>query len=285
VLRVGVFGAGGRMGAAVAEAVDKDPGMELVAAVDPAHAGSPIGYAGRAIVIEDAPEAMEAAGAEVAVDFTVASAALDNARWCAAHGVHAVIGTTGFGEEGLELLRTLFSQGPANCVVAPNFAVGAVLMMRFAELAAPWFETVEVVELHHDAKLDAPSGTALLMAARISAARNAVAPGKQGALGTSVGPGAQGAGVAGAPGATEGALTSKSPARGVEAAGGVHVHSVRLRGLVAHHEVVFGTTGQTLTIRHDSLDRSSFMAGVLLAVKEVPKRRGLTVGLDSLMGI
>lgn len=296
MLRVGVFGAGGRMGAAVAEAVDKDPGLELVAAVDPAHAGSPIGYADRAIVIEDAPEAMEAAGAEVAVDFTVASAALDNARWCAAHGVHAVIGTTGFGEEGLELLRTLFSQGPANCVVAPNFAVGAVLMMRFAELAAPWFETVEVVELHHDAKLDAPSGTALLMAGRISAARNAGALGKQGASGTSVGPGAQGAGapgalgaqgagVAGAPGAAESAVLPESPARGVEAAGGVHVHSVRLRGLVAHHEVVFGTTGQTLTIRHDSLDRSSFMAGVLLAVKEVPKRRGLTVGLDSLMGI
>jgi 4-hydroxy-tetrahydrodipicolinate reductase len=292
MLRVGVFGAGGRMGATVAEAVAGEPDLELAGAVDPARAGSPIGFGGT-LVIGYGPEVMEAAGVEVAVDFTVASAALENARWCADHGVHLVIGTTGFGERGLEHLRALFAPGPANCVVVPNFAIGAVLMMRFAELAAPWFENVEVVELHHDAKLDAPSGTALLTAARISAARGArpgaspeasTAAGAPGEPGTSAGAHAPvGEGVAGA--RAPGTVPEGSPARGLEAAKGVRVHSVRLRGLVAHHEVVFGTTGQTLTIRHDSLDRSSFMAGVLLAIREVPKRRGLTVGLDSLLGL
>jgi 4-hydroxy-tetrahydrodipicolinate reductase len=170
--------------------------------------------------------------------------------------VHAVIGTTGLAPAELAEMRSLFEAGDANCVLAPNFAIGAVLMMRFAELAAPWFETAEIVELHHDGKLDAPSGTALLTAARIASAR-----------GGSSGPAAP------------------QPARGVEGAPGVNVHSVRLRGLVAHQEVLFGTMGQVLTLRHDSLDRASFMPGVLLAIKQVPTRRGFTLGLDPLLGV
>jgi 4-hydroxy-tetrahydrodipicolinate reductase len=253
-LRVGVFGAGGRMGATVCAAVRADPELELVAIVDPFHAGKIIEEAG-GLVAADNPDALAGAGAQVAVDFTVAAAVPGNAAWCAAHGVHSVIGATGF---DLELVRAAFEGSSANCVVAPNFAIGAVLMMRFAELAAPWFETAEVIELHHDAKLDAPSGTALLTAQRMAAAR-------------------------GVPAGTSSAPTA--PARGTEAAPGIQVHSVRLRGLVAHQEVLFGTAGQILTLRHDSLDRSSFMPGVLLAVKQVPHRPGLTLGLESLLGL
>ncbi len=157
------------MGATVCAAVNADPELELVAAVDPAHAGEELELAG--MVASSTPETMAAAGVQVAVDFTVASAAAANAGWCARNGVHAVIGTTGFAPEVLAEMRSLFEASDANCILAPNFAIGAVLMMRFAELAAPWFETVEIVELHHDGKLDAPSGTALLTAARIASAR------------------------------------------------------------------------------------------------------------------
>jgi 4-hydroxy-tetrahydrodipicolinate reductase len=254
------------MGATVCAAVLSDPELQLVAAVDPAHVGERIlvsesGQAGgnggpRDLIITGGPDAMTEAGAEVAVDFTVAASALVNAEWCARTGVHAVIGTTGFTSPQLAGIRERFETGTANCVLAPNFAIGAVLMMRFAELAAPWFETVEIIELHHDAKLDAPSGTASLTAQRIAGARK------------------------GAPARADGTL----PARGTEGAPGVQVHSVRLRGLVAHHEVLFGTTGQLLTLRHDSIDRSSFMPGVLLAIKQVPARRGFTLGLDALLG-
>jgi len=259
-----VFGAGGRMGASVCRAVREDPGLELVAAVDPARAGEGAEVAG--VPISASREAMAASGAQVAVDFTVAAAAHGNALWCADQGIHAVVGTTGLSAAALEELkgRFLASDGRANCVVAPNFAIGAVLMMRFAELAAPWFETVEVIELHHDAKLDAPSGTAQLTAQRVAAARQHRE--------------AQGGGAA--PRAAP-----PNPARGAEVAPGVAVHSVRLRGLVAHQEVLFGTAGQVLTIRHDSLDRSSFMPGVLLAIKEVPRRPGFTLGLDALLGL
>ena len=231
--------------------------LELVAVVDPAHAGEKLGPSG--LVAAPGPEAMAEAGVEVAVDFTVAAAARANALWCADNGVHSVIGTTGFSPGVLAEIRARFEAGVANCVVAPNFAIGAVLMMRFAELAAPFFETVEIIELHHDGKVDAPSGTAVLTAQRISEALKD----QTGATVTAGG---------------------TQAARGTEAAPGVRVHSVRLRGLVAHQEVLFGTTGQTLTIRHDSMDRSSFMPGVLLAVKQVPQRRGLTVGLDALLG-
>jgi 4-hydroxy-tetrahydrodipicolinate reductase len=276
VLRVGVFGAGGRMGAAVCAAVRADPELELVAAVDPAYAGTTLQAAG--MVAGTGPEVLAEAGAEVAVDFTVAAAVAGNAAWCAAHGVHAVIGTTGLAPEALAEMERAFVASSANCVFAPNFAIGAVLMMRFAELAAPWFETVEVVELHHDGKLDSPSGTALQTARRISVARAA-----------SVGAGAASStGAVSNPGAASGPATAPGgdgPARGLEGAPGVRVHSVRLRGLVAHQEVLFGTTGQTLTLRHDSMDRASFMPGVVLAIKAVPGRRGFTIGLDALLGL
>jgi 4-hydroxy-tetrahydrodipicolinate reductase len=266
MVRVGVFGAGGRMGTTVCAAVNADPELDLVAAVDPAHAGEKVEPGGT--VIGQGPETLLAAGAEVAVDFTVAPAAAANARWCAGNGVHAVIGTTGFPPEVLGEIKKVFEAGPANCVVAPNFAIGAVLMMRFAELAAPWFDTVEIVELHHDGKLDAPSGTALLTAQRVAAARRDASP--------------------------DGASPNRGPrpeqagalvARGHEAAPGVQVHSVRLRGLVAHQEVLLGTTGQVLTLRHDSLERTSFMPGVVLAIKQVSSRRGFTLGLDALLGV
>ncbi|MFP5377219.1 MAG: 4-hydroxy-tetrahydrodipicolinate reductase [Acidimicrobiia bacterium] len=262
MIRVGVFGAGGRMGSTVCRAVADDPRLELVAAVDPHHRGidlrQVIGEGGAGIQISGDAGALSAAGADVAVDFTEASAARWNLRWCAANRVHAVVGTTGLGDDDLEEIRRAFVDG-VNCVVAPNFAIGAVLMMRFAEMASPWFETAEIVELHHDSKLDAPSGTALLTARRMAAASDewAAEPTRDEVV---------------------------AGARGGDAAG-IRVHSVRLRGLVAHQEVLLGTTGQSLTIRHDSFDRSSFMPGVLLAVKAVAERPGLTVGLDALLGL
>ncbi len=273
-LRVGVFGAAGRMGQAVCAAVDADPGLELVAMVDPAFDGAEA--PGALVPMRSASaDAMATAGAAVAVDFTIPGAALPNARWCAHHGVHDVIGTTGFGDAALSEMRELFASGPANCVVAPNFAIGAVLMMRFSELAAPWFDTVEIIELHHDAKLDAPSGTARMTAERIAAARERAESAS-----------------AGEPTVTDqevrGGLPVANgddwPARG-EKVDGVTVHSVRLRGLVAHQEVLLGAAGQTLTIRHDSLDRASFMPGVLLAVKQIGARPGLTLGLDAFLGL
>jgi 4-hydroxy-tetrahydrodipicolinate reductase len=274
------------MGAAVCAAVQGDPGLELVAAVDPACAGTTLGPAG--LVVAPGPDALAEAGAEVAVDFTLASAVAANAAWCAAHGVHAVIGTTGLAAEALAEMEESFAPGPANCVFAPNFAIGAVLMMRFAELAAPWFETVEVIELHHDGKLDSPSGTALQTARRIAAARDAARSGPFPSTSEpSTGEPSTGEPSTGEPstGAPPLGTVKQGPARGMEAAPGVQVHSVRLRGLVAHQEVLLGTTGQVLTLRHDSLDRASFMPGVLLAVKAVPGRRGFTVGLDALLGL
>ena len=199
MLRVGVFGAAGRMGTAVCEAVGADPGLELVAVVDPAHGGEKLGPSG--LVAATGPEAMADAGAEVAVDFTVASAAQANAIWCADNGVHSVIGTTGFSPAVLAEMKARFQAGVANCVVAPNFAIGAVLMMRFAELAAPFFESVEIVELHHDGKVDAPSGTAILTAQRISevlkdrAAKSGgpVSPSPAAGRGTRIAPGTEAA--------------------------------------------------------------------------------------------
>jgi len=259
VTRVGVLGAAGRMGTTVCAAVTAAPDLQLVAAVDPAGAGVEV----HGVTVAGDVGALKEAGAEVAVDFTVRDAAVDNLAWCAAHGVHAVAGTTGFSDGDLEALREAFPPGgPLGCVVAPNFAIGAVLMMRFAELAAPWFETAEIIELHHDAKADAPSGTAMLTAERMAAA-------------------------SGTWGSDPTRAEVLAGARGGVGPAGIHVHSVRLRGLVAHQEVLLGTTGQSLTIRHDSYDRSSFMPGVLLAVKAVSGggRPGLTVGLDTLLGI
>ncbi len=256
MIKVGVFGAGGRMGATVCHAVAEAGDLELVAAVDPPCAGSTV----EGLTIAGSADALAEAGAEVAVDFTHAAAARENLRWCAAHGVHAVVGTTGLGAEDLAELGELFGSGKAHAVVAPNFAIGAVLMMRLAALAAPHMDSVEIIELHHDNKVDAPSGTALLTAARLAEAKDTWADDPTRTV------------------VLEGARGGAGPA-------GIRVHSVRLRGLVAHQEVLFGTTGQSLSIRHDSYDRTSFMPGVLLAVRQVGERPGLTVGLDALLGI
>jgi len=250
--RVGVFGAGGRMGSTVCAAVAGDPDLELVAAVDPAHTGEQV----EGVTIAADSDAM--AAAEVAVDFTALVAARTNARWCADHGVHAVIGTTGFTPDDIDDLNAAFSS--SNCLLAPNFAIGAVLMMRFAELAAPYFESAEVIELHHDTKIDAPSGTAMMTVQRMAGASSTWAPDP---TQHEVVPGA----------------------RGGAGPSGIRVHSVRLRGLVAHQEVLLGTAGQSLSIRHDSYDRSSFMPGVVLAVKQIASRPGVTVGLDALLGL
>jgi len=260
-IRVGVFGACGRMGSTVCQAVLEDPELDLVAAVDPFHAGIDLRQAiGADVSIEVMPDAdvLARERADVAVDFTEIDAARANTRWCAEHGIHAVVGTTGFTQADYDDLRSVFTR--SNCLIAPNFAIGAVLMMRMAEMAAPYFDTAEIIELHHDQKTDAPSGTAMLTASRMASASDQWG---------------------GDPTRTE-VVTG---ARGGEAAPGIRVHSVRQRGLVAHHEVLLGTTGQSLTIRHDSYDRTSFMPGVLLAVKRIAACPGLTIGLDSLLGL
>lgn len=262
MIRVGVFGAGGRMGSTVCAAVAGDPELELVAAVDPYHEGIDLRQLGvpvDGLRVARTADALHDAGAEVAVDFTVIDAARENLAWCVDHGVHAVVGTTGFSEGELDKLRVRLLDGASNALIAPNFAIGAVLMMRFAEIAAPFFETAEVIELHHDEKIDAPSGTAMLTAERMAQASSQWGKDPTTKL------------------VVEGA-------RGAEGPGGIRVHSVRLRGMVAHQEVVLGTAGQSLTIRHDSYDRTSFMPGVLLAIRAVRERVGLTVGLDALIG-
>ncbi|MCY4495408.1 MAG: 4-hydroxy-tetrahydrodipicolinate reductase [Acidimicrobiaceae bacterium] len=240
MIRVGVVGAAGRMGRAVCSAVEADPQLELAAAID----------------IEDSLEVLVESECDVAVDFTVASAARRTLEFLAANGIHAVVGTSGFSEQDLSRFADVFTD--SNCLIAPNFAVGAVLMMRFAELAAPHFSTAEVIEYHHDAKVDAPSGTAVHTAERIAAAsadwaddptRHEVLPG----------------------------------ARGGRGAADVRVHSVRMQGVVANQEVLLGTTGQTLSIRHDTIDRTSFMPGVLLGCKRIADFEGLTLGLDAIL--
>jgi 4-hydroxy-tetrahydrodipicolinate reductase len=260
--RVGVFGAAGRMGSTVCEAVEGDPDLELVAAVDPLHAGIDLrGVTGadlRGLQVSPDLESLARAEAQVAVDFTHIEAARANLAWCAANGVHAVVGTSGFTPADYEELATRFTR--SNCFIAPNFAIGAVLMMRFAELAAPYFETAEIIELHHDQKVDAPSGTAMHTADRMAARSSDWAPDP----------------------------TTKhviEGARGGASPGGIRIHSVRLRGLVAHQEVLLGTAGQSLSIRHDSYDRASFMPGVVLAVKSVGSHPGVTVGLDAFLDI
>jgi len=262
MIRVGVFGAGGRMGSTVCRAVVADAGLHLVAAVDPLHAGIDLrGVTGADLPgLQVSPDigSLARAEAQVAVDFTHLDAARENLAWCAANGVHAVVGTTGFTAADYDELATRFTR--SNCFLAPNFAIGAVLMMRFAELAAPYFETAEIVELHHDQKVDAPSGTAMLTADRMAARSTDW-------------------------GGDPTTKTVVTGARGGVGPGGIHIHSVRLRGLVAHQEVLLGTTGQSLSIRHDSYDRDSFMPGVVLAVKSVADHPGVTIGLDALLDI
>ncbi len=256
-IRVGVFGAAGRMGRTVSAAVAADAALELVAAVDPYAAGEVV----EGIAVAKEAHAMADAGVQVAIDFTVIDAARVNAAWCASHGVHSVIGTSGFNDDDLAELGKLFHDpsGP-HCVIAANFAIGGVLMAYLAAKAAPYFETVEIIESHHDTKKDSPSGTAIDTANRIAAASSDWA--------------------------TDPTEIEHLPgSRGAKGAGGIPIHAVRMRGMVATQEVIFGATGQTLVIRHDTFDRTSFMPGVLLAAKAVGDTPGLTVGLDALLDL
>ena len=241
------------MGRTVCAAVAADPDLVLAAAVDPSGVGASID----GIDVSGTLDAFTAASCDVVVDFTVADASRVVLPWLADHGIHAVVGTTGFTAGDFDRLDSLFG-GPdgANCVIAPNFAVSAVLMMRFAEMAAPFFDTAEIIELHHDRKIDAPSGTAVTTAERMARAR-----------GTDFG---------------EDPTTDEvyPGARGGRGPAGINVHSVRMRGMVAHQEVILGAQGQTLTIRQDSYDRESFMPGVVLACKKIPDVSGLSRSLD-----
>lgn len=246
-IRVGVLGARGRMGQQVCKAVDAAPDLDLVSMVD---AG-------------DWLFSLADAGSQVLVDFTHPDVVMDNIRFAIDQNIHAVVGTTGVTEQRLDTVREWLQDAPQlGVLVAPNFGIGAVLSMKFAQLAARFYESAEVIELHHPQKVDAPSGTAMRTAALIAEARRA-------------------AGVAPVPDATTQALDG---ARGA-VVDGIHVHAVRAAGFVAHQEIIFGTGGEVLTIRHDSLDRSSFMPGVLLAVREIMSRPGLTVGIESLLGL
>ena len=241
-MRVAVLGAKGRMGSEVVRAVTAADGMEVVAEYD-------VG------------DTLDLSGADVAVDFTHPDAVMDNLKACIDAGVHAVVGTTGFDEARLDQLRSWLADAPSvGVLVAPNFGVAAVLMMQFAAQAARFFDSVEIVELHHPRKADAPSGTARRTAELIAEARAGMDP---------------------MPDATTSALDG---ARGADVAG-VRVHAVRLAGLVAHQEVLLGGGGETLTIRHDSYDRASFMPGVLLGVRSIADRPGLTVGLEALLDL
>lgn len=255
MIKVGVVGATGRMGSEVCRAVLEDPATDLVAAIDPA---------GRGVEIAGSPvasslEALTEAEAEVAVDFTHPSSVFENVLWCLSNGVHVVVGTTGLSDEELRKIGEAAVESGSNAFVAPNFAIGAVLLMHFATAAARHFDRAEIIELHHDQKADAPSGTALRTAELMNAER-----GEWPERGDSV--------------------ESVEGARGASV-GGIRIHSVRLPGLVAHQEVILGTSGQTLSIRHDSIDRVGFMPGVLLAVKAVPSMPGLTVGLEEILGL
>ncbi|MFT7600976.1 MAG: 4-hydroxy-tetrahydrodipicolinate reductase [Acidimicrobiales bacterium] len=257
-IRVAVFGAGGRMGTAVCEAVVSDADLDLVAAIDPGCVGQRISAGETELTVSDDLDELQRSDAEVIIDFTHIDAARETLSYCAELGIHAVVGTSGFTEADNEHLAASFTA--SNCLIAPNFAIGAVLMMRFAEMAAPFFETAEIIELHHDGKVDAPSGTAVSTLERMAAASSEWAP--------------------------DPVVTNTIPgARGATGPGGIQVHSVRMRGMVAHQEVLLGTTGQTLTVRHDSYDRLSFMPGVVMAAKRIADVPGLTIGLDGVLGI
>jgi 4-hydroxy-tetrahydrodipicolinate reductase len=247
-LRVGVLGAAGKVGREVCRAVEAADDMALVARVD----------------VDDDADSLEdlvASGARMVVDFTHPDVVMDNLEFCIDHGIHAVVGTTGFDDERLALLRRWLENAPGvGVLVAPNFSIGAVLMMRFAAEAAPFFDSVEIVELHHPHKADAPSGTARRTAELVAHARRE-------------------AGTGSIPDATSTALEG---ARGADVAG-VRVHALRIQGMVAHQEVVLGGFGETLTIRHDSMDRASFTPGVLTALRAITDHPGLTVGLEHLL--
>jgi 4-hydroxy-tetrahydrodipicolinate reductase len=243
MIKVGILGAQGRMGSEVVKAITDSGDCSLFVALDQG----------------DSLDAL--IGADVVVDFTTPDVVMANLEFLIANGIHAVVGTTGFSDDRIAILKAWLSASPATGVlIAPNFAIGAVLMMEFAEKAAKYFESAEIIELHHPNKVDAPSGTAARTAALIADARKK-------------------ANLVAMPDATTTALDG---ARGA-LVGGVPVHSIRLRGLIAHQEVLFGGLGETLTIRHDSLDRAGFMPGVLLGVRQISSHPGLTVGLEKLM--
>jgi 4-hydroxy-tetrahydrodipicolinate reductase len=245
MIKVGVIGALGKMGSRACEAIDATHDLDLVARVD----------------ADDDLEALS--GADVAVEFTHPGVVMDNISWCIEHRVNVVAGTSGFTEDRLSTIERQLAGAPAvGVLVVPNFSVGAVLMMRFAAEAARFYESVEIVELHHPTKADAPSGTARRTAELVAAARRDVGAGP-------------------VPDATVDLLDG---ARGASVEG-ISVHSVRVRGLVAHQEVILGSPGEILTIRHDSLDRDSFMPGVVAAVRAVGDRPGLTVGLEHVLGL
>jgi 4-hydroxy-tetrahydrodipicolinate reductase len=265
MIRVGVVGALGKMGSTVCAAVQGAPDLELVAAVDARGVaeGDPAPFG---VKVDGEIAALSRSHAAVAVDFTAADAAVDNLVWCAEHGIHGVCGTTGIDEEGKERLSEAFAPADRpNAILAPNFSVSAVVLMRLSEIAAPLFDAVEIIELHHNRKLDAPSGTSIETARRIADARAA-------ALASPF-----------APDPTT--TVALAGARGGAGAGRIPIHAVRLPGLVAHQEVIFGGEGQTLTIRQDTYERSSFMPGVLLAIRKVADTPGFTVGLDELLNL
>lgn len=264
MIRVGVIGAAGRMGLMVCRAIADADDMALVAAIDRSkvgqNVGALIGHSEIAVPISDELDRLLEAEAEVAIDFTHPDVVMEDIRFCIDHAIHLVVGTTGITQEDLqEIERMIGDEGAeSNVIVASNFALGAVLMLRFASQAVRFFPAVEVIELHHDQKADAPSGTAIATVQRIQQER---------------------------PEPWRGPLEeSLESVRGGDV-DGIRIHSVRLPGLVAHQEVIFGGQGQTLTIRHDSTDRSSFMPGVLMAARAVMTRPGLTVGLEPLLDL
>ncbi len=249
-MKVGVLGARGKVGQEVCRAVEAAEDLALVAAVDTGDG-------------DDTRDDLVERGARAVVDFTHPDVVMDTLEFCVAHGIHAVVGTTGFDDERLDRLRGWLADSPETGVlIAPNFSIGAILMMRYAAEAAPFYESVEIVELHHPDKADAPSGTARRTASLIAEARRAAGSGP-------------------IPDATS---TSLDGARGADV-DGIRVHGLRVRGLVAHQEVILGGPGETLTIRHDSLDRVSFTPGVLLGLREVARHPGLTVGLEGFLGL
>ncbi len=250
------------MGQAVANAVVADPDLELVAAVDPSFAGVDIAEVtnveGVNFDVASTSEAMIQSKTAVAIDFTNLEAAHKNLAFCAENGIHSVVGTSGFSEADFDRIRDMFTS--SNCLIAANFAIGAVLMSKFAEMAAPFFETAEIIEYHHNQKRDSPSGTAIYTAERMAAASSEWAQDP-----------------------TE--LETVPGGRGAKGASGIPIHAVRMQGMTAHQEVVLGTTGQTLVLRHDSFDRSSFMPGVVVAAKYVGEMPGLTIGLEPALNL
>lgn len=243
-MKVAVFGAKGRMGAEVCRAVEGAEDLRLVAALD---AGDDL---------------VSAADADVVVDFTVPDAVMGNLSWCAQNGVHAVVGTTGFTPERLDAVRALVREAGVHVVIASNYSIGSILMMKFAEIAAPFFESVEIVELHHPFKVDAPSGTAVTTAQRVAAARAA----------------------ANCPPVPDATTQEQDGARGAQV-DGIRIHSVRQRGLFANQEVRFGNEGEQLVITENGFDRSAYMPGVLAAVRAVRGLPGLTIGIEGLLGL